>query len=142
MPDHVILRVLAKVLIPVIVLFALYVQFHGEYGPGGGFQAGAILAAGLILHVLVFGQRVTRKMITLSALRIISALGVLLYASVGVTSMLMGGKFLDYSVLAANPVTGQHLGIIVIELGIGATVASTLLALIYIFIERIRSNAR
>ncbi len=139
MYSHVILRVVAKVLIPVIVLFALYVQFHGEYGPGGGFQAGAIMAAGLILHVLIFGQRVTRKMITLRALRIVSACGVLLYASVGLTSMLKGGNFLNYSVLAANPVTGQHLGIIVIELGVGATVASTLLALIYIFTERIRT---
>lgn len=140
MPNHVILRVVAKVLIPVITLFALYVQFHGEYGPGGGFQAGAIMAAGLILHVLIFGQRVTRKMISLRVLRILGALGVLLYASVGVVSMLNGGRFLDYNVLAASPTSGQHLGIIVIELGVGITVATTLLALIYIFIERIRTS--
>lgn len=140
MPNHVILRVVAKVLIPVIVLFALYVQFHGEYGPGGGFQAGAIMAAGLILHVLIFGQRVTRTMITLRALRILSAGGVLVFAGVGIVAMLKGGKFLDYNVLFDNPITGQHVGIIVIELGVGMTVASTLLALIYIFIERIRTS--
>lgn len=140
MPNHVILRVVAKVLIPVITLFALYVQFHGEYGPGGGFQAGAIMAAGLILHVLIFGQRVTRQMISLRVLRILGACGVLIYASVGVVSMLNGGRFLDYNVLAANPTSGQHLGIIVIELGVGLTVATTLLALIYIFIERIRTS--
>ncbi len=140
MPNHVILRVVAKVLIPVITLFALYVQFHGEYGPGGGFQAGTIMAAGLILHVLIFGQRVTRKMISLRVLRMLGACGVLIYASVGVTAMLNGGRFLDYNVLAATPTGGQHLGIIVIELGVGLTVATTLLALIYIFIERIRSS--
>ena len=50
-----VIRVIAKLLIPFIVLFALYVQFHGDYGPGGGFQAGVILASALILYGLVFG---------------------------------------------------------------------------------------
>ena len=52
---HVILRVITKTLIPVIVLFGLYVQFHGDFGPGGGFQAGVILAVAIILYALVFG---------------------------------------------------------------------------------------
>ena len=51
---HVILRVISKMLIPVIVMFAFYTQFHGEYGPGGGFQAGIIFAVGVILYALVF----------------------------------------------------------------------------------------
>ena len=42
---HLIPRVVGRLLIPFILLFGLYVQFHGEYGPGGGFQAGAIIAA-------------------------------------------------------------------------------------------------
>ena len=50
-----ILRVIAKILIPFILLFALYVQFHGDYGPGGGFQAGVLFAAGFILYALVNG---------------------------------------------------------------------------------------
>ena len=49
MDDRVILRVGAKILIPFILLFALYVQFHGDFGPGGGFQAGVIFAAGFVL---------------------------------------------------------------------------------------------
>lgn len=44
MTDNLILRVIAKLLIPIIVLFALYVQFHGDFGPGGGFQAGVIFS--------------------------------------------------------------------------------------------------
>ena len=50
-----ILRVVAKLLIPFILLFALYVQFHGDFGPGGGFQAGVILAAAVIFYGLIFG---------------------------------------------------------------------------------------
>ena len=52
---HLILRVSVKMLTPLIVLFAIYVQTHGEYGPGGGFQAGVILAAAVIVYGLVFG---------------------------------------------------------------------------------------
>ena len=130
MPNHVILRVVAKVLIPVIVLFALYVQFHGELGPGGGFQAGVILASAFILHLLIFGQRETRKIVSLRLLRILGACGVLIYAGVGIASLLLGGKFLDYNVLAHDPVHGQHLGITLIEIGV---------ALIYIFVERLRA---
>ena len=51
--ETVILRVIGKGFVPFILLFALYVQFHGDYGPGGGFQAGVIFAAGLILHATV-----------------------------------------------------------------------------------------
>ena len=55
MKDNVILRVAAKILFAPIIVFGLYVQFHGDYGPGGGFQAGVIIAAAFILHALVFG---------------------------------------------------------------------------------------
>ena len=61
MKEHSILRVVSKLLIPYILLFALYVQFHGDYGPGGGFQAGVIFAAGIILYGLVFGLRAARR---------------------------------------------------------------------------------
>ncbi len=54
---HAILRVLSKLLIPLIFLFALYVQFFGDYGPGGGFQAGVIFGAAVILYALMFGLR-------------------------------------------------------------------------------------
>ena len=56
-----ILRVVSKLLIPYILLFALYVQFHGDYGPGGGFQAGVIFAAGFILYGLVYGLGAARR---------------------------------------------------------------------------------
>ncbi|MGB6136203.1 MAG: DUF4040 domain-containing protein, partial [Shewanella sp.] len=53
---HLIPQVVGRLLIPFIVLFGLYVQFHGEYGPGGGFQAGAIIATGVILYALLEGE--------------------------------------------------------------------------------------
>jgi multicomponent Na+:H+ antiporter subunit B len=58
-----ILRVIAKILIPFILLFALYVQFHGDYGPGGGFQAGVIIAAAIIFYGIIYGLETTRKVV-------------------------------------------------------------------------------
>ena len=53
--ENPILRVSAKILFTPIILFGLYVQFHGDFGPGGGFQAGVIIASAFILYSLIFG---------------------------------------------------------------------------------------
>jgi multicomponent Na+:H+ antiporter subunit B len=136
MKHHLILRVVAKVLIPFIMLFALYVQFHGDYGPGGGFQAGVIFAAATILYAITFGLDVARRVMPLALIRVMLALGVLIYAGVGVASLLMGGSFLDYSALAHDPLHGQHLGILLVELGVGITVAAVMIAVFFMFAGR------
>jgi len=136
MTRHIVLRVVAKLLIPLILLFALYVQFHGDFGPGGGFQAGVIFAAALILYTLVFGLDNARRAIPPDLLRKLMAAGVLLYGGVGVASLLLGGNFLDYNVLASDPVAGQHLGILLVELGVGITVTSTMLSIFFGFAGR------
>ena len=133
MGHHLVLQVIAKLLIPLILLFALYVQFHGDYGPGGGFQAGVIFASGIILYALIYGIENLRKVVPLGFLRILSALGLMLYIGTGIAGLLLGGNFLDYNVLAANPVAGQHLGIFLIELGVGITVAAVMLMMFSIF---------
>ena len=131
----VILREVCKLIIPAVLLFALYVQFHGEYGPGGGFQAGVIFAAGVILYALVFGRETAQRMLPLATVRIYIAAGVLLYAGVGVSTMLLGGKFLDYNVLLHDHQHAQHLGIFLIELGVGITVAAVMITIFYLLDE-------
>ena len=133
MKDLLILRVVTKFLIPFIILFGLYVQFHGDYGPGGGFQAGVIFASAFILYALIFDIDTARKVVPAWMMRVGLASGLLLYAGVGVVGLLLGGKYLDYSVLADNPVIGQHLGITLIEFGVGVTVASAMITIFYLF---------
>ena len=133
---HLILHVVSKLLIPLILLFALYVQFHGDYGPGGGFQAGVIFSAGFILYALVFGVNDTTQVVPPRVLVYIAAGGVLLFAGVGVAALLAGGNFLDYGALLADAVHGQHLGILLIELGVGMTVASTMMLIFLTFAGR------
>lgn len=126
----------SDLLVPAILLFGLYVQFHGDFGPGGGFQAGVIFAVAIILYALIHGLEKTRKSIPDNILYVCMALGLLLFAGTGLVSMFLDGEFLNYSVLAKAPLDGQHLGILLIELGVGITVASVLITLFYAFAGR------
>jgi multicomponent Na+:H+ antiporter subunit B len=138
MSRDIILRVIAKLLMPFMLVFALYVQFHGDFGPGGGFQAGVIAAAAIVFYSIIFGlaegQRLVPEWVVEKAL----AAGVLLYAGTGLAGILLGGNYLDYFVLDADPVHGQHRGIFWVELGVGLTVSGVMLKLFYMFAGRSR----
>ena len=140
MRDQIILRIAAKILIGPIFLFALYVQFHGDYGPGGGFQAGVIFAAGVILYALVFGLDHARAAIPTAIVTWCGTLGVLIFAGVGVVAMFMGGNFLDYGVLLYDAEHAQHIGILLVEAGVLVTVFGVMVTLFYSFAGRRRSR--
>lgn len=137
---HRVIQVITKFLTPFILLFAFYVQFHGDFGPGGGFQAGVIFASAFILHGLIFGEGRTRSVMSPTALRLLMSFGLLLYAGTGVASLLLGGNYLNYSVLAEDAVAGQHWGILLVELGVGITVAAVMIALFYCFSSKRTSS--
>ena len=136
MRNDIILRVIAKLLVPFMLLFALYVQFHGDFGPGGGFQAGVIAAAGIVVYALVFGLAAGRRLVPDRLVEVMLAAGVLLYAGVGMAGLALGGNYLDYFVLHADPVHGQHRGIFWVEAGVALTVAGVMLKLFYLFAGR------
>lgn len=139
MRNNYILRVGVKPLIPLIMIFAIYVQLHGDFGPGGGFQAGVIFAAAIVLYALVFGSSRATAIFTRRRLEWMVCCGVLLYGSVGVVSMFLGGNFLEYGVLAHDPRHGQHWGIFLVELGVGFTVMAVMVSLFFLFVGRRRS---
>lgn len=136
MRENGILRIIARLLIPLIMLFALYVQFHGDYSPGGGFQAGVLFAAAWILFVLVFGLDDGLKVIPERAMFVLSAAGVLLYAGVGLAGVFLGGAFLDYGVLLDDAEHAQQAGIILVEFGVGITVAAVVMLIFTQFARR------
>ncbi len=136
MKDDIILRVTAKLLVPFMLVFALYVQFHGDFGPGGGFQAGVIAAASIVFYSIIFGLSAGRALVPDGVVEAMLAAGVLLYAGVGVAGILLGGNYLDYFVLDADPVTGQHRGIFWVEAGVALTVSGVMLKLFYMFGSR------
>jgi len=132
----VVLRVVTKLLLPFILLFGLYVQFHGEVGAGGGFQAGVIVGACIILYAIMFGLDQAMRVLSVGVVEKMISIGVLLFIGTGFAGMVMGGEFLNYSVLEHDPVHGQHLGITLIELGVLITVAGTMVAIFYAFAGR------
>jgi multicomponent Na+:H+ antiporter subunit B len=131
-----VLRVVAKELMPFMLLFALYVQFHGELGPGGGFQAGVIIAAAMIFYAVIFGLPAARKVMPEGLVERLMPLGVLIYAGVGVAGLLLGGNYLDYFVLDRDPVHGQERGVFWIEVGVATTVSGVMLKIFYMFAGR------
>ena len=139
MHNNPILRISTKILFAPIILFGLYVQFHGDFGPGGGFQAGVIFAAAFILYALVFGDDQARKVIPDKALILLVPLGLILYAATGFYGLVLGGNFLDYNVLLDSPKAGQHIGIFLVELGVGITVAAVMISIFRAYAGRTRA---
>ena len=129
-------RVVGRMLIPFIILFGLYVQFHGEYSPGGGFQAGALIAAAIILFAILEGENRALNVIPMRVLYLMMASGALLYGGVGVATLFMGGNFLEYTVLGSTMVSGQQWGILLIEAGVGLTVTGVLITIFHAFAAR------
>jgi multicomponent Na+:H+ antiporter subunit B len=144
MNDFPIIRVVSKFMIPYILLFAMYVQFHGDFGPGGGFQAGVIFASAIILYGLVYGLAEAKRVAPEWMIEKLIAFGLVLYAGTGFACLALGGNFLDYDVLDHHVMAGflphqQHLGIFVIELGVGITVTSVMVMIYYAFAARERT---
>lgn len=138
MTGHMILRVTIKILFAPILLFALYVQFHGEYGAGGGFQAGVIFAAAFVLHAIGFGLGATQRVVSPRLLSFGMALGVVFYAGTGLATVLLGGNAFDYTIIQpdSHHFAGRHIGIFLVELGVGLAVSSTMLMIFYAFAGR------
>ena len=132
----VILRVTTKLILPFILLFAFYVHFHGDFGPGGGFQAGVIAAGMVILYSLVFGIDAAQRVVPKWLVDRLVPLGVLIYGLTGAFSFVYGMNYMDYTALAHDSKHAHHVGILLVESGVIVTVASTMTAIFYAFVER------
>ncbi len=131
-----ILRVGTKMIVPFVLMFALYVQFHGDYGPGGGFPAGVIAAGMVILVAITFGLAAAKQVAPPAMMQRMIPLGVLIFAGVGIGGLMTGRNYLDYSFLSGDAAHAREIGIILVELGVLVTVAGTMVSLFYAFVER------
>ena len=135
----VIFRVSTKLIIPFILVFAFYVHFHGDFGPGGGFQAGVIAAGAVILYAIIFGIDAAQRVVPREFAAALVPLGVLLYSLTGAFSFFRGMNYMDYAALDLHDFKhAHHLGIILVEAGVIITVAGTMTAIFYAFVERRR----
>lgn len=125
MNKSVINKVVSIFMLPFMVLFALYIQIFGEVGPGGGFQAGAIIASAFI--AIDLSVHSINKYFDSNMLAIFGSIGVLIYFITGLYSLAFGENFLNYFVLPGD--SPQILGILLVEIGVGVTVSAILLLL-------------
>ena len=119
-------------MVPFIQLFALYVIMHGHYSPGGGFQGGAILAASVLLMRLTLGGEDSRRRFSQAQATSQGAVGVLIYAGVGLVSLGTGGMYLDYGSLPFPGVETAMLrsyGILAVEVGVALAVSGILVSI-------------
>ena len=134
-----VLKTVVSFIIPYLILYAIYIQLNGEVSPGGGFQAGVIFASGIIAFDLLNGSKKTCEFFSEIALIICGIFVVLIYASTGLVSFLFDDNYLNYNSIAKtpwvnHPLTGQHIGIFFIEIGVGLTVSS-IMCLIYLVLK-------
>ncbi len=129
----VILQAAARLLVPPMQIFALYVVAHGHHSPGGGFQGGVILGASFILLALAYDLRTALARIRERTVLVCSAVGVLIYSGIGVLSIALGGNMLDYGawsgLLGVTPVAARSLGMLGVEIGVAVTVMAIMLSL-------------
>jgi len=129
--DNPIISLVSRSVSPFIMLYALYVIFHGHYSPGGGFQGGTMLAAAVLLVRLAAGSEVSQLQFKKSWGTPLGSIGVLIYFSTGLVAMLLGGNFLDYQFLPlgghADAIRGW--GILFVEIGVGLAVMGILVAI-------------
>lgn len=124
----VVLDAAARLIVPFILLFALYVLFHGHDSPGGGFQGGTILAAGVILLKLVRGDEPGWK-VSLSSAVFLGCLGLAVYAGIGLAAAVFGGAYLDYGALPLPfpEAKVRALATLAVETGIAVAVMGVML---------------
>jgi len=114
----------------------IILQFHGDFGPGGGFQAGVIAAGAVVFYAIIFGLTEGQRLVPEWIVEKMLAAGVLLYAGVGLAGIALGGNYLDYFVLDADSVRGQLRGIFWVEAGVALTVSGVMIKLFYLFAGR------
>lgn len=138
--DDLIVKTLARLLMPFIVVYALYVVMHGHYSPGGGFQGGVILAASFVLLVITHGLEQTKKRMSEKLAGAISSIGVFIYGGIGALCLILGGNYLDYgklsNFLGVSPAKARSLGILGVEIGVALAVMGAMCTIFFaIFTE-------
>ncbi|KAF2281978.1 hypothetical protein GH714_042802 [Hevea brasiliensis] len=122
-------------MLPVMILYGLYVQVHGDYSPGGGFQGGVIVASALVLYHMVFGAAQVSRVVSASFLQGMGATGLLLYIVTGAASTILGKSFLSYFFAVLDAVSEQKLGIFIVELGVGLVVCGSMSSVLLFYIS-------
>jgi multicomponent Na+:H+ antiporter subunit B len=142
--DSIILRTVARGIIPFVQIYGIYVVFHGHLSPGGGFAGGTIIAASFILYALSYGLKSSKDVFPYSLTSKIEGITMLWYVLIGLLALFLGCNFLT------NKEAGVPLGrpgalisgglILLLNIALGFKVCSTMFILFSSFAEEVRNG--
>ena len=121
--DNIIINLISKFVLPILMLFGFYIHSHGDYTPGGGFQAGVIFACALCLYCFI-NLDANKKRISNNFLTYIAILGFVFYTGTGIVGYFITGNFLDFTFLPFKQSNSR--GVFIIEFGIALVVFSSI----------------
>jgi len=131
--DDIIIRTSARIMVPFMQIYSLYVFAHGHISPGGGFQGGCIMAASFILLAVAYNLNKVKTRLTERRNALFCSLGVFIFAATGLVPVLFAGNFLDYGkwskVLFTDPIMARYYGMAMIELGVEITVMAVMVSI-------------
>lgn len=132
--NDVILQKAAFFLVPCIILFGIYVILNGHISPGGGFSGGAIVGAGLILHLNAFGFEKTERFFTYKTFSTVSLCALLFYSIAKCYSFFCGANHLESGIPMGTAGDILSSGLILpLNICVGCVVACTMYAFYSIF---------
>jgi multicomponent Na+:H+ antiporter subunit B len=133
--DDIIIRTVARILVPFIQIYALYVIMHGHHSPGGGFQGGVILGASFILYLITHGIEDAKERMSELKACLFSSFGLLIYSGIGLLCLIQGSNYLDYgrlsTLLRVIPTQARSLGILGVEIGVGIAVMAVMFSIFF-----------
>lgn len=137
----VVVRVIAALLSPFIVMYGLYIIAHGHYGPGGGFAGGVFAAIGVVLPRLTLPEALSYRLVPPVVGPLTGGIGMLIFLLAAVLPMLTGGAFLDYGAVEFASIAEprvRYLGILVVEISVGITVFGAMVMIFDVLAGRVQ----
>ena len=132
--NDLILQRIASFLVPLILLFGVYIIMNGHISPGGGFSGGAVMGAGLILYLNAFGFRKTERFFTFKTFKTVSLCALSFYAVSKAYSFFTGANHLSSFITPGTPGRLFSAGLIpYLNIAVGLVVCCTMYAFYTLF---------
>ncbi|MCL0059374.1 sodium:proton antiporter [Dehalococcoidia bacterium] len=114
----IVIKTIARVLVPFLQLFGFYIIVHGPVSPGGGFQGGVIVGASMILLALSYDLSSAEDRASHKVRIIMDSTGALLFAGIGLLCLLVGGVFLEYGIIPLPMAPAEVRGLMILLVGV------------------------
>lgn len=132
--NDIILQKCACILVPLILIFGIYIVLNGHLSPGGGFSGGAVLGSGLILYLNAFGFKNTERFFTETIYRRITLAALTFYCLAKSYSFFTGANHLESGIPLGTPGAILSSGLILpLNICVGLVVACTMYAFYTLF---------